>query len=153
MTSFHDEAERCRSSAAPVPQSVRQIVAGVALPTAPRRCGSALQELHCPLPPGSEAVCCRSPIRCPLPLGTSKRRRHHSVLHGQSIGLGNSEPTLTYAIGVRYFSTFRTARLTPTARQRIPLADMPSEEWRTSTKPRWKRTPVGLRLVQNTEIW
>ena len=28
--------------------------------TAPRRGGSALQELPCPLPPGSEAVHCRS---------------------------------------------------------------------------------------------
>ena len=44
----------------PPPQAVRQCIAGVALPTAPRQWGSALQELHCPLPPGSGAVHCRS---------------------------------------------------------------------------------------------
>ena len=42
------------------PQAVRQSIAGAALPTAPRQCGSGLQEWHCPLPPGSEAVHCRS---------------------------------------------------------------------------------------------
>ena len=30
------------------------------MPTTPRRRGSALQELHCPLPSGGEAVHCRS---------------------------------------------------------------------------------------------
>ena len=36
------------------------------MPTVPRRCGSALQELHCPLPTGSEAVHHRSSIaHCP----------------------------------------------------------------------------------------
>ena len=36
------------------------------MPTAPRQWGSALQELHCPLPPGSEAVHCRShTVHCP----------------------------------------------------------------------------------------
>ena len=29
------------------------------MPTAPRQCGSVLQEVHCPQPPGSEAVHCR----------------------------------------------------------------------------------------------
>ena len=33
---------------------------GVALPTAPKQCGSALQESRCPLPPGGEVVYCRS---------------------------------------------------------------------------------------------
>ena len=50
----------CRSSTAHCPGAVRQCIAGVALPTAPRQWGSALQELHCPLPHGSEAVHCRS---------------------------------------------------------------------------------------------
>ena len=36
------------------------------MPTAPRQWGSALKEVHCPLPPGSEAVCCRSyTAHCP----------------------------------------------------------------------------------------
>ena len=35
-------------------------MAGVALPTAPRQSGSALQDLHCLLPQGSGAVQCRS---------------------------------------------------------------------------------------------
>ena len=30
------------------------------MPTAPKQCGSALQELHCPLPLGSVAVHCTS---------------------------------------------------------------------------------------------
>ena len=60
------EAVHCRSCTAHCPQQVRQCIAGVALPTAPRRWGSALQELHCPLPPGSEAVHCRSSTaHCP----------------------------------------------------------------------------------------
>ena len=42
------------------PQLVGRRLAGVPLPTAPRRCGSALQALHRPLPPGSLAVRCRS---------------------------------------------------------------------------------------------
>ena len=33
---------------------------GVAMSTAPRQWGSVLQEFHCPLPPGSETVHCRS---------------------------------------------------------------------------------------------
>ena len=36
------------------------------MPTAPRQWGSALQEFHCPLPPGSEVVHCRScTAHCP----------------------------------------------------------------------------------------
>ena len=61
-------AVRCRSSTAHCPQAVRQCIARVALPAAPRQWGSALQELelHCPLPPGSEAVHCRScTAHCP----------------------------------------------------------------------------------------
>ena len=50
----------CRSCTVHCPQAVRQCIAGVALPTAPRQWGNALRELHCPLPPGSEAVHCRS---------------------------------------------------------------------------------------------
>ena len=50
----------CGSSTAHCPQAVRQCIAGVPLPTAPREWGSVLRELHCPLPPGSEAVHCRS---------------------------------------------------------------------------------------------
>ena len=41
-------------------------IARVPLPTAPRRCCNALQEFHCPLPPGIEAMCCTSCIaHCP----------------------------------------------------------------------------------------
>ena len=48
------------------PQVVRQCIAGVPLPTAPTHSGSVLQEVHCPLPPGSEAVYCRrSTAHCP----------------------------------------------------------------------------------------
>ena len=36
------------------------------MPTAPRQWGSVLQEVHCSLPPGSEAVYCRrSTAHCP----------------------------------------------------------------------------------------
>ena len=36
------------------------------MPTTPRLWGTALQELHCPLPPGSGAVHCRScTVHCP----------------------------------------------------------------------------------------
>ena len=55
----------CRSCTADCPQAMRPCIAGVALPTAPRQWGSALKEVHCPLPPGSEAVCCeRSTAHC-----------------------------------------------------------------------------------------
>ena len=51
------------------PRLVGPRIAGVPLPTAWGRCGSALQELHCPLPPGSEyheVVYCRScTAHCP----------------------------------------------------------------------------------------
>ena len=50
----------CRSSTAHCPQAVRPCIAGVPPPAAPRRCGSVLQEFHCPLPQGSEVVHCRS---------------------------------------------------------------------------------------------
>ena len=45
------------------------------MPTASRRWGSALQGLHCPLPPGSEAVHCTrgsalQELHCPLPPGS-----------------------------------------------------------------------------------
>ena len=41
------------------PRLVVPRIADVPPPTASRRCGSALKELHCLLPPGSEAVHCR----------------------------------------------------------------------------------------------
>ena len=44
----------------PPPQAVRQCIARIALPTAPRQCGSALRQLHCPLPLGRETMRCRS---------------------------------------------------------------------------------------------
>ena len=40
----------------PSPQLVGPRIAIVPLCTAARRCGSALQELHCPLPPSSDSV-------------------------------------------------------------------------------------------------
>ena len=50
----------------PSPQLMGPRIAGIPLPTAPRRCGSALQELHRPLPPGSVAVHNRSSTaHCP----------------------------------------------------------------------------------------
>ena len=50
----------CRTFAARCPQAVWPCIRGVALPPAPGRCGSALQKLHYLLPPGSEAVHCKS---------------------------------------------------------------------------------------------
>ena len=48
------------------PQVVRPCIVGGPLPTAPRHSGSVLHEVHCPLPPGSEAVYCRrSTAHCP----------------------------------------------------------------------------------------
>ena len=54
------------------------------MPTAPSCWDSVLQEVHCPLPPGSEAVYCRrSPAHCPdtveqciagVPLPTAPRQ-------------------------------------------------------------------------------
>ena len=46
------EAVHCRSSTAYCPRALRQCIARVALPTAPRQRSIALQEFHCPLPPG-----------------------------------------------------------------------------------------------------
>ena len=41
-------------------------ITGGPLPTAPRQCGSALQESRCPLPPGGVAVYCRNcSAHCP----------------------------------------------------------------------------------------
>ena len=48
------------SSTTHCPWAVRQSIARVALPTAPRQWGSALQELHCPLLLDAEALHCRS---------------------------------------------------------------------------------------------
>ena len=45
-------AVHCRSSTTQCPQALWQCIAGVALPTTPKQCGSALQHLHCPLPRG-----------------------------------------------------------------------------------------------------
>ena len=56
----------CGSGTAHHPQAVWQCIAGVALPTDPKKRGSALQEFQCLLPPGSEAVHCRSSTaQCP----------------------------------------------------------------------------------------
>ena len=58
------------SCTAHCPQAVGQCIAGVALSTAPRQWGSALQELHCPLPLDSAAVYCRScTVHCPQAVG------------------------------------------------------------------------------------
>ena len=48
------------------PRAVRLCAVGGPLPTAPTQSGGVLQELHCPLPQGNAAVCCRSSTaRCP----------------------------------------------------------------------------------------
>ena len=47
-------------TAPPPPPRVGHCVAGLPLPTAPMGCGSALQELHCPVRQGSKAAYCRS---------------------------------------------------------------------------------------------
>ena len=49
-------AVKCRISTAPCPKVVRRCIPVVALPTTPRQLGSVLQQSHCALPPGSEAV-------------------------------------------------------------------------------------------------
>ena len=50
----------------PTPRVVKQCIAGVSLPNAPRQRGSVFQELHCPLPPRSETAYCRScTAHCP----------------------------------------------------------------------------------------
>ena len=50
----------CGSCTAHCPRAVRQCIAGVQLPIATRRSGSALRECHCPWPPGGVAVHGRS---------------------------------------------------------------------------------------------
>ena len=56
----------CTGCTAHCPPAVRQCIAGVPVPTTPRQRGSALQEFHCPLPPGSVAVRCKSSTtHCP----------------------------------------------------------------------------------------
>ena len=50
----------CQRCTTHYPQAVWQCIAGDALPTAHKHCSSALQKVHCPLPPGSEAVHCTS---------------------------------------------------------------------------------------------
>ena len=70
----------CRRSTAHCPQAVRRCIEGGPLPTAPRQWGSVLQELHCPLPPGSGAVHCRSSTaHCPLPTTTVQQGTHSAV--------------------------------------------------------------------------
>ena len=60
-------AVHCKSSTAHCPRAMWQCVAGFPLPAAPRQCGSALQQLRCPLPPSTVAVHSRSyTARCPL---------------------------------------------------------------------------------------
>ena len=81
----------CRSSTAPCPQAVRQCSAGVALPTAPRQCGSALQELHCPPPPGPGAVCCRSTTaHCPRQGGSVLQEMPGPLPQGREAVSGGS---------------------------------------------------------------
>ena len=59
---------------------MRRCIEGGPLPTAPRQWGSVLQELHCPLPPGSGAVHCRSSTaHCPLPTTTVQQGTHSAV--------------------------------------------------------------------------
>ena len=70
----------CRRSTAHCPQAVRRCIEGGPLPTAPRQWGSVMQELHCPLPPGSGAVHCRSfTAHCPLPTTTVQQGTHRAV--------------------------------------------------------------------------
>ena len=64
----------------PSPQLVGPCIAGVPLPTAPRRGGIALQELHCPRPLGGVAVHCRS-CTAPLPRGSGAVRCRNSNAH------------------------------------------------------------------------
>ena len=49
-------ATHCRSSTAHCPHAVRQCIARIPLPTTPRHCGGALQEVQRPLPLSSVAV-------------------------------------------------------------------------------------------------
>ena len=89
------EAVYCRRSTANCPQAVRQSIAGAPLPTAPRQWNSALQEVHCPLLQGSEAVYCTTSIatdrrhwgsalqegRCPLAPGSEAVNCRRSAAH------------------------------------------------------------------------
>ena len=54
------EGVHCRSCNAQCPQALWRCIAGVLLPTAPKECGIALHEFHCPLPSSSVAVNCTS---------------------------------------------------------------------------------------------
>ena len=56
----------CKISTANCPEAVRQHTAGVALPTAPMRCGRTLQEFECTLPPDGVAVHCSNSGSCAL---------------------------------------------------------------------------------------
>ena len=53
------DAVRCRSPTAHWPQALWLCMTVIALPTAPKQCGTALQEFYRPLPPGSVAVYCK----------------------------------------------------------------------------------------------
>ena len=64
----------------PSPKPVGPRIAGIPLPTAPRRCGSALHELHCPLPRRNEAVHLQE-LHCPLPPGSEAVRCRSSTAH------------------------------------------------------------------------
>ena len=66
------------------PQAVRQCVAIVPLPTAPKQCGSALQELHCPLPPGTKAGYCRI-CTAPCPGSAAVHCRNSNVHRPQAV--------------------------------------------------------------------
>ena len=72
---------RCTSSTAHCPQTVWLCKAGAPLPTAPRRCGSAVQEFHCPLPRRSEARCTSSTAHCPLPPDSVVVQSRSSTAH------------------------------------------------------------------------
>ena len=50
----------CRRSTGHCPKAVWRCIVGVPLPTAPRQCGGALRELHCPVTACSGAVHCIS---------------------------------------------------------------------------------------------
>ena len=69
-TTQGSEAVHCRGCTVRCPKAVRQCIARVPLPTAPRQRGSVLQELHCPLLWDTEAVHCRSSTaHCPQAVG------------------------------------------------------------------------------------
>ena len=74
-------AVHCGSSTAYCPQAVWRCIVAVPLPTAPRQCGSALQEFHRPLPPGSVAVHCSSPT-APKQCGSALQEFHRPLPPG-----------------------------------------------------------------------